>query len=299
MALTEPSYEQKLADEAALWGSVAAASDAPPDWRYQSDLRHNIIFHKKNINALLSQIQPGMQVLELGCGSGWLTLAMAQRGADATGVDISAQSLEIARDYYAKIHSEVSGSVIYQVADLNSMTLNSNAYDVIVIKGTLHHLPQAEHLIDQTYQALKQGGLLWVSDENGEAQLATVLVASGLMFVLPTVVSYPEKVKGLLRFGTQAPSRIKASMEAEGLSPFEGAGRDHDWVQLIEQRFSIEKEIRLPAITGYLTHQVKLPNWIALPLLRTICRVDNLLVQLGLLHSTGLILYGRKDNSTA
>ena len=45
------SYEQKLAEEAALWGKEAQvmAGKMPPDWRYHQNLRHNQILHGENI----------------------------------------------------------------------------------------------------------------------------------------------------------------------------------------------------------------------------------------------------------
>jgi 2-polyprenyl-3-methyl-5-hydroxy-6-metoxy-1,4-benzoquinol methylase len=294
--LSEPTYEQKLAAEAELWGRDAhdKAQEVPPDWRSHRNLRHNVIYHTADIDTFLVQVQPGMTALELGCGSGWLTLAMAQRGAAATGLDISGKALEVARAYYESIRESVPGSATYEVADLNHITLLAEHYDVIAVKGTLHHLTQMEHVIAQMHQALKPGGLLWVSDSHGEEKLSTALVASGLMFVLPTVISYRDKIAGLIRFGTRAPSRIKASIEAEGLSPFEGAGREHDWLQLIGEHFTIEQRLPAPAVTGYITNQVKLPDWAALPLLRGLCVIDRLLVRLKILRSTGVIVYARK-----
>ena len=297
--MSEPGYQEKLAAEAALWGrdAVERAQEVPPDWRVHQNLRHNIIYHKADINAFLAHIQPHMRALELGCGSGWLTLAMAQRGADATGLDISAQALEVARQYYESIRDTVPGSAHYEVADLNTIELPAEKYDVIAVKGTLHHLLRMDHVIAEIHRALKPGGLLWVSDSAGEEAMSTALVASGLMFLLPTVVSYREKFAGLLKFGTRAPERIKASIEAEGLSPFEGAGREHDWVQLIGERFTVEKQINPPAVTGYITHQIKLPDGLALPLLRGLCAVDRLLVRLKILHNTGVISTRGKPNS--
>ena len=289
-------YEQKLAGEAALWGAEAEtrAQEVPPDWRYHRHLRHNIIYHTADIDAFLAHVQPGMTALELGCGAGWLTLAMAQRGANATGLDISAQALDVARDYAASVGDSLSGSVTYEVADLNRLQLPPEHYDVIAVRGTLHHLLRLDHVVEQMYIALKPGGLLWVSDSDGEEATATVLVASALMFLLPTAISYRDKLTGLIRFGTRAPSRIKASIEAEGLSPFEGAGRDHDWVQMIHQRFTVEQRVDAPAVTGYITHQLKLPDWAALPLLRALCWLDRGLVRFRLLRNTGMILYARK-----
>lgn len=290
-------YEQQLAQEAELWGSDAerSAQTVPPDWCYHRHLRHNVIYHTRDIDEFLSHIQPGMAALELGCSSGWLTLAMAQRGAQAEGIDISEKALDIARHYYDSIRDSVGGSITYRVADLNALELPAETYDVIAVKGTLHHLLRMDHVIDEIYKALKPGGLLWVSDSDGEEAMSTALVASGLMFVLPTHVSYRDKINGLIHFGTRAPSRIKASIEAEGLSPFEGAGREHDWVRLIGRRFQVERRIDSPAFTGYITHQIKMPDAVALPLLRSLCAADRLLVRLKILRNTGVILYARKS----
>ena len=90
----------------------------------------------------------------------------------------------------------MSGSVDYQVADLNQLDLPADTYDVIAVKGTLHHLINLPQVIAQVHQALKAGGLFWVHDTDGDEATSTVLVASGLMFLLPTHVSYREKFKG-------------------------------------------------------------------------------------------------------
>jgi 2-polyprenyl-3-methyl-5-hydroxy-6-metoxy-1,4-benzoquinol methylase len=290
------TYEQRLAAEAELWGTESqhSALAIPPDWRYHRLLRHNVIMHGKNIEGLLSHIQPGMKTLELGCASGWLTLAMAQRGTNATGIDISEKSLNVARVYYESIQDQVAGTVTYQVGDLNALQIPYDSYDVIVVKASLHHLINLEHVIDEIHAALKTGGLFWVADTNGDEALSTVLAAAALTFLLPTQVSYREKIRGLLRFGLHAPSRVKASIQAEGLSPFEGAGREHDWVKLIGESFTIEKRLDMPAVTGYVTAQLRAPDWIALPFLKALRRIDGLLVRLNLLRNTGVVLYARK-----
>jgi 2-polyprenyl-3-methyl-5-hydroxy-6-metoxy-1,4-benzoquinol methylase len=292
----DSSYERKLADEAEFWGGEAEkqAHTTPPDWRYHRELRHNRVIHGTYVEDFLSQILPGMTALELGCSAGWLTLAMAQRGAQVTGLDISEKALEVARTYYGSIRHEVRGSVAYEAADLNNLTLPPHHYDVIAIKGTLHHLVNLRHVMEQLDSALKPGGFLWVADSHGEETMSSVLVASALMFLLPTQVSYRDKIRGLLRFRTNAPARIKASIEAQGLSAFEGAGREHDWLGMLEERFIIERRIKGAAFTGYISAQLKAPDRLAIPFLRMLHKIDCLLVRLGLLRSTGVLLYARK-----
>ncbi|NDJ77602.1 MAG: class I SAM-dependent methyltransferase [Chloroflexi bacterium] len=294
------TYSQKLAEEAELWGRVAEeqAEHTPPDWRYLRHARHNVIMHRRDIDALLARVEPDMTALEIGCASGWLTLALAQRGAHARGLDISAKALDVARRYYASVQDEVPGSATYEVADLNTLELPPAAYDVIAAKGVLHHLPHLDHVIAQFHHALKPGGLLWISDTNGDESTLTALAAGALMFVLPTHMPYCEKFRSLLRFRLRSTERVKASIQADGLSPFEGAGRAHDWLKLVEERFVIEQCADAPAITGYLTAQIKLPDRIALPLLRGLYVVDRLLVRLGVLRGTGVTITARKAANT-
>jgi len=295
--MDDASYQEKLAGEAALWGRVAEeqAERVPPDWRYHRDLRHNAVVHARDIDALLARIIPGMKALELGCASGWLTLAMAQRGAAAHGMDISEGAIAVARAYYESIKDTVPGTATYALTDLNALDLPPATYDVIAAKGVLHHLVRLEHVIDQVHAALKPGGLLWVSDTHGDESLPVTLLAGALTLALPTQVSYREKVRGLLRFGLRAPQRVKASIQADGLSPFEGAGRDQDWVALVRQRFAIERTARKPAVTGYVTAQFALPDRVAVPLLRALAIPDRWAVRLGLLRSTGVVLFARKE----
>ena len=290
-------YEADLAAEAAMWGNAASdlAQQLPPDWRHHRvKRRHNILYQTAQVDAFLSHVRPGMQVLEAGCGSGWLTLAMAQRGAQATGLDISDQALTVGRNYYESIREEVDGSVTYKVADLNALELEPDSLDVIAVCGALHHLPQAQHTVSEFYKALKPDGLLWVSDITDEESTANVLFAAVLMFILPIDPGYREKFAGLLRFGLRSPSRVKASLEAEGLSPFEGAGRGKGWLQAIEERFELQERRMYPTITQHLTGILQLPDRSALPLLRAICVVEMFLLRLGLLHNTGIVLYARK-----
>jgi ubiquinone/menaquinone biosynthesis C-methylase UbiE len=290
------TYQEQLRGEAELWGTEAErmAQQMPPDWRYHQTLPHNRVLHGDRINELLSRIRPGMTVLELGCASGWLTLALAQQGADATGYDISEKSLTIARDYYEQIADDVPGRVQYAVADLNHLNLPATTYDVVVVKGVLHHLVNMPEVIAQVKHALKPGGLFWIHDVFADEGLTQALLAGGLMVLLPTEVSYREKLRGLMQFGTRAPERIKASMEAEGLSPFEGAGRDHNWLHLVREHFSVERQQPLASLTGYLTAQVTLPQTVGLPFLKTLRIIEEQLLSAGLLQASSMTVYARK-----
>lgn len=293
---THPSYEELLKQEAEVWGASARqiANDYPPDWRYQRNTRDSAIVDADLIDAFLDHVQPGMNVLEIGCHVGWLTLAMAQRGAHVTGIDLSSEAIAIAENYYKSVKDSVMGTAEYLVKDINTVDLPANTYDIIVAKAVLHHLIELEHVVDQIHKSLKPGGLFWVIDTHGSESLPAVLAAGAFSFLLPTQTSYREKFSHLLRYGTDTPSRVKASIEAEGLSPFEGVGRATDWLDLLETFFVIEQRTNLPSFTGYVTAQLRMSDRFAMPLLRAIRWLDLSLVRLGVLQSTGINVHARK-----
>lgn len=298
------SYEEQLAREGEIWGRAARelAARIPPDWReHRHRLRHNVIVQGAYIDEFLSHIRPGMRVLDLGCGAGWLTLAMAQRGAEATGLDISEESLTVAREYFESIREEVPGSVRYEVADLNQISLTADSYDVISVCGALHHLTNVRHTIAELHRALRPGGLFWVSDFLGDESRAAVYLTGALMFLLPIEMSYRAKISSLFRFGLRSPDRVKAAMEGEGFSPFEGAGREEDWFELSRTHFEVQRVLHVPAITRYLAgpDMIRLPDRLALPILYGIAALERGLLRIGWLRGTGLVVYARKARKAA
>jgi len=294
--MNHPRYAELLLEEAEVWNRAAEtqARETEPDWHSLRQLRHNWAFHRQHIDDLLEEIKPGMRVLELGCGSGFLTLAAARRGAFALGIDIADQAIEIARSYYDEHEGEFPGTAAFQVADLNQLALPEERFDVILAKGVLHHLPRADLLIEQVDRALKPGGLFWISDTYAPVSARTAFAAGLFALVLPVHMPYRKKLKALFHFGGRSVERVQASMQAEGLSPFEGAGTESHWLERVHRVSTVTKRMEHPAIAGYLASQISAPDWLAIPVLRWICALDALLVRLHLIESCAATLYAYK-----
>jgi SAM-dependent methyltransferase len=83
-------------------------------------------------------IGPGTRVLDLGCGQGDLTLALLARGAEVTGLDLSAGMLEVAR---RRIELYGNGRRAHLVAAPVERTgLPTASFDAIVGRWILHHI---------------------------------------------------------------------------------------------------------------------------------------------------------------
>lgn len=92
------------------------------------------------IAIICEWIEEGASVLDLGCGDGTLLAALvAQRGVQASGLDISKEALSLARS---------RGLTDLQLADLNSPEFTiAGEYDYIVVTEVLEHIPDPEGLL--------------------------------------------------------------------------------------------------------------------------------------------------------
>jgi len=99
----------------------------------------------------------GKKVLEIGCGIGTDTVNFARHGALVTAVDLSPQSLELARKRVGVygLQDQVrfySGSA----EDLSSF-VPAEPYDLIYSFGVIHHTPHPERVVDQMRHYAKPG----------------------------------------------------------------------------------------------------------------------------------------------
>jgi ubiquinone/menaquinone biosynthesis C-methylase UbiE len=100
----------------------------------------------------------GMNVADIGCGTGVLTRELAKRGAQVTGVDPSPELLE-----EAKKRMEDGNPIPYICATAENTTLPPAEYEMVTVLRAWHwfNRPQA---IKEAKRILKKGGLLIVID---------------------------------------------------------------------------------------------------------------------------------------
>jgi S-adenosylmethionine-dependent methyltransferase len=100
----------------------------------------------------------GLRILEIGCGTGSSTVALAEQGAHVTGIDIDEGSLVVARRRLNAYGLD---------ADLHATNITDfdcQGYDLIIFFASLEHMTYEERLssLSQTWAALPKNGLLAV-----------------------------------------------------------------------------------------------------------------------------------------
>ncbi len=120
----------------------------------------------KIYNRLTSYIKKGQKVLDLGCGTGALTLRAAQKGAKVKGIDINPQMLEIAQKRAIKKNLIQNIELCEMgVAELGSEELKS--YDVVMSGLCFSELSEDEliYTLKEIKRILKPGGFLLIAEE--------------------------------------------------------------------------------------------------------------------------------------
>jgi tRNA (cmo5U34)-methyltransferase len=105
-------------------------------------------------------------MLDIGCGAGNFTLKALERlpNLDCTLIDLSANMLARAK---ARVSAGTAGLVTTLQADIRSVEMADDSFDVIVAAAVLHHLREENEwaaLFRKLYRWLRAGGSLWIFD---------------------------------------------------------------------------------------------------------------------------------------
>jgi 2-polyprenyl-6-hydroxyphenyl methylase/3-demethylubiquinone-9 3-methyltransferase len=126
----------------------------------------------------------GKQVIDVGCGGGLLSEAMAARGAEVTGIDLSEKPLGV-----AKLHLYESGlKVNYRLESAEHMAAECpEAFDAVTCLEMLEHVPDPGSIVRSCAALVKPGGQVFFStlNRNPKSYLLAVVGAEYVLNMLP------------------------------------------------------------------------------------------------------------------
>ncbi|MDD5365683.1 MAG: methyltransferase domain-containing protein [Gallionellaceae bacterium] len=131
--------------------------------------RHGFIIERGRALVELLAPQPGERVLDLGCGTGDITAAIAGRGAAVVGVDASPAMIATAQGRFREMD--------FRVADAAELPFEAE-FDAVYSHAVLHWLTRAEEAVRGIARALKPGGR-FVAEFGGWRNCAALEAAFG------------------------------------------------------------------------------------------------------------------------
>ncbi len=151
----------------------------------------------------------GKRVLDLGCAGGFMAEAIAQKGADVTGIDPAEKAIEAARAHAR----QTALSIRYDVGMGEALPYDDAAFDIVVCVDVLEHVTDLEAVIAEVARVLAPGGVFLYDtiNRNALSRFMTITVAEDLLGLLPQGAHDPRLfIK---------PRELRQALTTAGLAP--------------------------------------------------------------------------------
>ncbi len=185
-------------------------------WDSHGDFRPLHLLNPVRLQFIASRAAlAGRRVLDVGCGGGLLSEALARAGAEVTGIDLAPAMIEVAR-----LHAAESGLAVgYRVASAEELAEQHPGYfHVLTCMEMLEHVPEPAGMLATLARLLAPGGALFVSTLNRNLK-SFLLAIVGAEYVLRLLPPGTHEYERLIR-----PAELARWGRAAGLTLAELAG---------------------------------------------------------------------------
>lgn len=145
----------------AIFNSIAAQYD---DWysqkkgafvdRVETDLAFGML-----------KLEPGMKVLDVGCGTGNFSMKLAGMGCVVTGIDVSEEMLKVARGKAAELDLSIS----YFQMDATELAFEDSAFDVVLAMAAVEFIEDTAQAVKEMFRVTKVGGQILIGTINADS----------------------------------------------------------------------------------------------------------------------------------
>ena len=169
------------------------------NWFYNNPWRDPKIFDihwGEIINKIIKESKyKNNKILEIGCGSGFLTLELARNGLDVTGIDISAYSISIANKYKEKNKTTKGFGELNYICCNFLEFFSKTKFDTIIFFRSLHHFPDINQVFKKIHKLSKKDTKLLIFEPVRENfNFNSALIAMIIRLILPTWINYKSKI---------------------------------------------------------------------------------------------------------
>ena len=144
---TDRIYEENLRFWDEAWKRVAKPHKELPKLPYIHEITRKLKKYKVK------------KVLDLGCGSGWLSIFISKYGFDVTGIDTAKPAIDLGKTWAKEDNAQVN----FLVGDLLNLPFKEGTFDAVICNSVLEHfkLEQAKILFEKVHKALTEKGFFF------------------------------------------------------------------------------------------------------------------------------------------
>jgi 2-polyprenyl-6-hydroxyphenyl methylase / 3-demethylubiquinone-9 3-methyltransferase len=183
----------------------------------------------------------GRTVLDVGCGGGLLSEAMARRGAHVTGIDLGKTAIEVASLH--ALEAGVQVRYLVEAVDTHAAT-HAGAYDIVTCLEMLEHVPDPQQIIASIATLVRPGGHVFFSTLNRTPKAYLLAVVGA------------EYIAGLLPKGTHSYERFIRPAELAGWCRAAGI-EFRDMAGIEYNPFARHTRLVAAVDTNYLVHGMR------------------------------------------
>lgn len=155
-------------------------------WDKESEFRPLHEINPLRLDWIEQQVRlAGQRVVDIGCGGGILSDAMARRGARVLGIDLASKALKV-----AQLHALEADTPSIEYREVAAEALAAEMpgqFDVVTCMEMLEHVPQPASVVNACAQLVKPGGWVFFStiNRNAKAFLFAIVGAEHVLNLLP------------------------------------------------------------------------------------------------------------------
>jgi 2-polyprenyl-6-hydroxyphenyl methylase / 3-demethylubiquinone-9 3-methyltransferase len=172
---------------------------------------------------VLSALSPRSEVLDLACGVGFLSNSLASAGHSVTGVDLSLESLEVAK------RQDTTRAVRYLQMNALRTSFPDQSFDAVCSMDFLEHVTEPAQVIQEVSRVLRPGGLFFFHTFN-RTFLSKLIVIRGVEWFVRNTPANMHISELFLK-----PSEVRGFCESAGLQVLKMRGvrpRIFQWAML-------------------------------------------------------------------
>lgn len=173
----QPNIDQqeldKFSDKAHLW------------WDKQSEFKPLHDINPLRLNYIEQHRRlSGLKVVDVGCGGGILSEAMAEAGAHVTGIDLSATAIDVATLHAAEHKRDIN---YHCISTEEFARTKPSSFDVVTCMEMLEHVPDPAAIITACSTLLNNNGMAFFStlNRNHKSYALAIIGAEHLLQILP------------------------------------------------------------------------------------------------------------------